>query len=232
MRTRFTGQAGAVRQQFFNGDWRIIGVGGLDLEPRQVLRYRVIQSQLALLPQLHDGRRGEELAVRCHAELRLRRHRHLLAGIRKAEPGRPNQFLIGHHADGDPGQVAIEDLALQPGAEQPLGPEHLGVARHARAPASAPSRANRARPHQLPSTPTPSTKRLRRERVIACLPVYLRLADSIERGRRADQQTVPVNRRRCHREFVEHVLADHLELRPASITYVVPSSLMAKILPL
>ena len=45
----------------------------------------------------------------------------------KPKPRRPDQFLIGHHADGDAGQVAIEELALEPRAEQPLGSEHVGV---------------------------------------------------------------------------------------------------------
>src|SRR5580765_5369516 len=69
--------AGTMREELLNRDLSIVVTGGLRLEPRQVLLDRIVESQLALLPQLHDGDSGEQLAVRRHAELRGRRHRSL-----------------------------------------------------------------------------------------------------------------------------------------------------------
>ena len=103
------------------------GSAGLDLEPRQVLRHRIVESQLALLAQLHDRRRGEELAVRRHPELGLRRHRQLRGGVGESESGRPDEILIRHHADGDAWQVPIQHLPFEPRREEPLGGLHVGV---------------------------------------------------------------------------------------------------------
>jgi hypothetical protein len=85
-----------------------------------------------LLAQLHDRGRGEQLAVRRHAELGLRRHRRFLAGVGKPEAGRPDQILVGHHADRDSGEVAIQYLTLEPGTEQPLRARNVRVAGEAR----------------------------------------------------------------------------------------------------
>ena len=81
---------------------------------------RIVEPQQAALAQLHDRRCGKQLAVRRHAELGLRRHRCLAGDVGKSEPLRPDQFLIGDDADGDPGQVPREHLAFEPRREQAL----------------------------------------------------------------------------------------------------------------
>ena len=128
VRARFARQARAMREQLFDGDRRILGFGQRDREPRQVLRDRIVEAQQSPLAQLHDGGGGEQLAVRRHAELGLRRHRHLAGGVGKAESLRPDQFLVGDDADGDARQVARDHLPLEPHREQPLRRQHVGVA--------------------------------------------------------------------------------------------------------
>ena len=71
---------------------------------------RIVEPQLPLFAQLHDGDGGEQLAVRRHAELRRRRHRRLLRDIREAKARRPHELLVAHDADGDSGQASIGDL--------------------------------------------------------------------------------------------------------------------------
>lgn len=56
-------QAGTVRQQLLDGDRAIVETGGLELEPRQMLLHRIIESDLACLAQLHDRDGREEFRV-------------------------------------------------------------------------------------------------------------------------------------------------------------------------
>ena len=127
VRARFAWKAGAVRQELLDRDGRVLGLGGDDLEPREVLRDGVVQAQLALLPKLHHGRRREELAVRRHPEPGRRSHPGFRCSVSEAEAGGPHQVLIGHDAHRDARQPAFEHLTLQPGAEQSLGAQHIGV---------------------------------------------------------------------------------------------------------
>jgi hypothetical protein len=92
----------------------------------------IVEAKLALLAQLHDGGRSKELAVRRHAEARLRRHRRLRGRVGGSEALRPHQFLVRHDAHGEAGQAALENLSFDPGGEQPLGRLHIGVRIEAR----------------------------------------------------------------------------------------------------
>ena len=140
VRTRLTRETGAVGQEFLDRNRRILGLGGLHREPGQILLHGVIEAQLALLAQLHHGRRGEELAVRCHAEFRLRRHGRLRRGVGQAEALRPHEILVGHDAHGHARKVAVQQLAVEPCAEQANRALHVGVAHHIRR--------RRRRPHR------------------------------------------------------------------------------------
>jgi hypothetical protein len=116
-----------VRQQLFDGDRSVVGIGGADAEPGQVLGHRIVQPQLALFTQLHHRGGGEELAVRGHAELGLWRHRSPGGHVGDAETGGPHQLLIGDDADGDARQVPGQHLTLEPCAEQSLRALHVGI---------------------------------------------------------------------------------------------------------
>ena len=120
-------EPGAVRQQLLDGDRPVVVARGLGLEPGQVFLDRIIEAQLALLAQLHDGDRREQLAVRCHAKLRRRRHRDLRLDVREAESPGPDELLVAHHADGDAGESAIGDLPLHPRRKEALGSQDVGV---------------------------------------------------------------------------------------------------------
>ena len=57
------GQAGAVREKLRDG-----GFGDLRMQALHILPDRIVQPQLALLPQLHDSGRGETLGMRSDPE--------------------------------------------------------------------------------------------------------------------------------------------------------------------
>ena len=78
---------------------------------------------------MSSGRRGEELAVRGHAELGGRGHGNLLRHVGIAEALRPDEVLVGYDADDDPRESAVGDLALEPRREEALGAQDVGIGR-------------------------------------------------------------------------------------------------------
>ncbi len=127
--SRLARQTGAVGQQLLDGDGRIVLPWGRHREPGQVLRHRIVQMELALLAQLHDGGCREQLAVRGHAEFRLRRHRHIAGDIGQAEPLGPHEPLIRDNANDHSRVAAGAELPVGPSAEQSLGAEDVRVRR-------------------------------------------------------------------------------------------------------
>ena len=77
--------------------------------------------------QLHDRRGGEELAVRRHAELHLRRHRHVVVDVSEPEALRPDELLVAHDADRDAGRPLVRVLSFHPRGEESLRAEDVGM---------------------------------------------------------------------------------------------------------
>ena len=127
--SRLARQSRAVCQQLLDGDRRIVRPWRRYREPRQVLRHRIVEMELALLAQLHDGGCREQLAVRGHAEFRLRRHRHLAGDVGESEPFGPHEPLIRDDANDHSRVAAGAKLPVGPGAEQSLGAEDVRVGR-------------------------------------------------------------------------------------------------------
>src|ERR1700704_5335608 len=106
--------ARSIWQKLLDGDRTIVFPGGLGLEPRQILHYRIVQAQLALLAELHDCDGGKQLAVGPHAKLCGCRHWQLRLDVREAEALGPDQFLVAHYTNGDSRQSSIRDLSFNP----------------------------------------------------------------------------------------------------------------------
>ena len=130
MRTSLPRKSSAMRQQFFNGDRRIVGLGRLQLEPVQIFHYRIIQPQFPGVAQLHDRCSREQFAVRRHAKPCRGRHRSLQVDIRKTESLRPNQLLVRYHTHCNARQPAISNLRAYPAFEQPLLAGYIGIVRN------------------------------------------------------------------------------------------------------
>ena len=100
----------------------------------------------------------------------------LRRGVGESESGRPDQILIGHDANGHARQVAIQQLPLEPGGEEPLRRLHVGDRwRCVRTMAAAPAR-ERPTPLRRRAAPTasctPSTSSQggeRRHRSLQCV---------------------------------------------------------------
>ena len=99
----FARQAGTVGEQFFNGDGGIVGAGGLDVEPGEIVGDCVVEVNFSGVAQLHDGGGGKQFAVGCHAEQGGRSHGSVRVDVGVAEAFGPHELLIVHDAHGDTG---------------------------------------------------------------------------------------------------------------------------------
>jgi hypothetical protein len=116
-------------QQVLDRYGRIVGGRMPKRNPWQVLGDRVVEPDLALLAELHDGGRREELAVGRHAEPSVELHGTARLDVRVPEPLRPDQVLIGDDAHDYPRELADRDLAVEPGREEADLRLHIGIVR-------------------------------------------------------------------------------------------------------
>jgi hypothetical protein len=84
-----------------------------------VLRDRVVELELALIPELHDGRCRERLRDGGDAKerFRCRRDAPLPVGLTKAS--RPDEILIVNDPDGESRLPAVSHLRFGPRLEEP-----------------------------------------------------------------------------------------------------------------
>jgi hypothetical protein len=73
----------------------------LGRDVRQELLQRVVERELPLLHQAHDGRARELLGDRADAIDRLDGRRHVVLEIREPVPLREDRTTVLHHRDGD-----------------------------------------------------------------------------------------------------------------------------------
>jgi len=87
----------------------------------------IVEPDLALIAQLHDGGGGEQLAVRGHAELGGPRHADAAGDTGKAEASGPDEPLAGDDSDGDARELTVGHLGVHPGLEDALGTFDVGA---------------------------------------------------------------------------------------------------------
>ena len=101
-------EAGPVRHELPQRDRLAGGIGRLEL--REVLGHGRVEVQFAAFDQLHDADVGEQLGDRADAIDRFRRRRHLVGGVRIAEAPGPDDGLVVHQGDREPGQLLVRHL--------------------------------------------------------------------------------------------------------------------------
>ena len=82
---------------------------------------RIVETELALLAELHDGSGGEELGVGSHAEAGGCRDWGSGDEVAMAVALGSDELLIVNDADGDTGQMLVDHLVAHPGVEQTDG---------------------------------------------------------------------------------------------------------------
>jgi hypothetical protein len=83
-------------------------------EPGQMLRDRIVQADLALVPQLHQRDAGEELRDGADAVNGGGCGRRAPLYIGHAHRAAPDHILIEHDGRGETGNVAIGPLGIEP----------------------------------------------------------------------------------------------------------------------
>ena len=102
-------------------------VGLLDIEPREVLRHRVVESEVAVVAQLHHAGAGEQLGNRTDAVDRSRRRGGHTVDVGVAVALAPDQVLIVYHAYGDPWNSLVGQLGIHPHVQETERRGHSGV---------------------------------------------------------------------------------------------------------
>ena len=112
------GRPGGVGEQMPHRHGARLGMTVLDVEPREVVGYGVIQPQRAGVPLAQHTDRGEQFRVRGDTEDRVLRHRG--HGIERRVTIRlePDDLLIVDDPDHQSGQPGILDLSADPLVEQ------------------------------------------------------------------------------------------------------------------
>ena len=88
------------------------------LEPRQELTHLVVQAELASVPELHRADARKKLGDRADAVHGARRRWPLTVQIRIPEPCTPQEFLIVHDGDREPGDLLVGTLCVDPAVQQ------------------------------------------------------------------------------------------------------------------
>jgi len=114
-RSRLSGQPCRMSEYPLNSDLRSVWKFILDIEPGKVLRDRVIQTQFALFPELHDRNARKEFGYGADTVDGIRVSRTHFGHIGEAEAAAPDQILIIDDTCRHAGDIFIRQLCVYPG---------------------------------------------------------------------------------------------------------------------